>query len=130
VAQPGNGNALRHGARSETVVRRSSLNQKRVLLRRLRLRQSDLDAVGLGYVDLWSRLMAKVELYDAWSEEHGHLTPEGKTPGFMREYIACVNGARLALAKLSDHLADRPRQDRLAEFIRERFYSDGEDDDG
>ena len=93
-----------HGARSEPTVRRVATVQKRRLLRQIGLRAADLNGIGQGYLDSWARAQAKVELMDAWSDEHGWLTDDGKPPGFVAVYFAAINSARLALGKLDEHL--------------------------
>lgn len=94
-----------HGARSEPTVRRTATVQKRRLLRQIGLRAADLNGIGQGYLDTWARAQAKVELMDAWSNEHGWLSEDGKPPGFVAVYFAAINSARLALGKLDEHLA-------------------------
>jgi hypothetical protein len=106
-AARGNGLAVKHGAHSETRVNPVATVQKRRLLRQIGLRAADLDALALGYLDLWARAQAKVELYDAWAGEHGYLTPAGKSPPWVKEYFAAINCARLSLAKFEDHVRQR-----------------------
>ena len=96
-----------HGARSESLVRYVGTVQKRRLLRQVGLRTSDLDGVGIAYLDAWARAQSKVELMDAWSAEHGWLTPEGVPPPFVLTYFAAVNSARLAIDKFSAHMRTR-----------------------
>jgi hypothetical protein len=96
-----------HGARSEALVRSTATAQKRRLLRQVGLRVSDLDGIGLAYLDGWARAQAKVELMDAWSAEHGWLTPEGTPPPFVLVYFAAVNSARLAIDKFAAHMRQR-----------------------
>ena len=96
-----------HGGRSEPRVKAVATIQKRRLLRQIGLRLGDLDAVAFGYLDLWARAQSKVELYDGWAAEHGYLTAAGESPSWVREYFAAINSARLALAKLADHLKQR-----------------------
>lgn len=99
-----------HGARSEPTVRKVATVQKRRLLRQIGLRASDLDGMALGYLELWARCAAKIELMDAWSAEHGWLDDDGKPPGFVAVYFAAVNSARLALGKLEEHLRARGKR--------------------
>lgn len=101
---------LTHGARNEARVRHVATVQKRRLLRQIGLRASDLDGIGLGYLDTWARAQAKVELMDAWSNEHGWLTEDGKPPGFVAVYFAAINSARLALGRLDEHLKERGKR--------------------
>lgn len=96
----GNTSALRHGANSQVIVRKTATAQKRRVLRQLGLRQSDLDALALGLLDNYARAQSKIELYDAWAHEHGYLTVDGKSPPWVREYFAALNTARLALRAL------------------------------
>ena len=98
---------MKHGGRSEPRVKAVATIQKRRLLRQIGLRLGDLDAVALGYLDLWARAQSKVELYDGWAAEHGYLNAAGESPSWVREYFAAINSARLALAKLADHLKQR-----------------------
>ena len=119
----GNANAVRHGARSELVVKRIATSQKRRLLRQIGLRAGDLDGIGLGLLDNWARAQSKVELYDAWASEHGFLTAEGKSPPWMREYMAALNSARLSLRALHEHLRtrQRPAGSALADYLAEHY---------
>ena len=94
-----------HGARSEPTIKRTATVQKRRLLRQIGLRAADLNGIGQGYLDTWARAQAKIELMDAWSNEHGWLDDKGKPPGFVAVYFAAINSARLALGKLDEHLA-------------------------
>jgi hypothetical protein len=98
---------LTHGARSEALVRYVGTVQKRRLLRQIGLRTSDLDGVGIAYLDAWARAQSKVELMDLWSAEHGWLTPEGVPPPFVLVYFAAVNSARLAIDKFAAHMRQR-----------------------
>jgi hypothetical protein len=93
-----------HGARSEQRVKHTATVQKRRLLRQIGLRAADLDGIALGYLDTWARAQAKVELMDAWSNEHGWLDDQGRPPGFVAVYFAAINPTRLALGKLEEHL--------------------------
>lgn len=103
----GNLSAIRHGAHSERTVGRTAAVQKRRLLRRIGLRASDLDGIGLGYLDAWARAQSKVELMDAWTAQHGWLSEDGAPPPFVAVYFAAVNSSRLALDRFSDHLRAR-----------------------
>lgn len=93
-----------HGARSEPTVTHVATVQKRRLLRQIGLRAADLNGIGQGYLYSWARAQAKVELMDAWSNEHGWLTPDGQPPGFVKVYLAAINTARLSLRALDEHL--------------------------
>lgn len=103
----GNLSALRHGVHSERTVGRTAAVQKRRLLRQIGLRASDLDGIGLGYLEGWARAQAKVELMDAWTAAHGWLGADGTPPPFVATYFAAVNSTRLALDRFSDHLKAR-----------------------
>jgi hypothetical protein len=98
---------LRHGARSSGEIRRVARVQKRRLLRQAGLRASDLDGLGLAYLDTWSRAAAKVELLDKWAAEHGFLDEDGNLPPWHTFYLAALNSCRLTLAKFEDHLRQR-----------------------
>jgi hypothetical protein len=98
---------LTHGARSESLVRYVGTVQKRRLLRQVGLRMSELDGIGIAYLDAWARAQSKVELMDAWSAEHGWLSPEGVPPPFVLTYFAAVNSARLAIDKFAAHMRSR-----------------------
>src|SRR5205085_9994201 len=102
---------------SEPQVRRMATVQKRRMLRQIGLRMHDLDAVALGYLDLWARAQSKVELYDGWAAEHGYLTAAGESPPWVKEYFAAINSARLALGKLADHLKAREGSTRLQAWL-------------
>ena len=91
----------------------AQLAQRR-LLRQTGLRVSDLDGLGLAYLDAWARAQAKVELLDRWADEHGFLDEDGNLPPWHTFYLAAVNSARLSLAKLEDHLRDVAGPDPLA----------------
>jgi hypothetical protein len=95
---------LKHGARSTGETRRVARVQKRRLLRQAGLRASDLDGLGLAYLDTWARAAAKVELLDKWAAEHGFVDEEGNLPPWHTFYLAALNSARLALGKFEDHL--------------------------
>ena len=114
-----------HGARSEVHVKRVATVQKRRLLRQIGLRMHDLDAVALGYLDLWARAQSKVELYDSWASEHGYLNASGESPPWVKEYFSAINSTRLALAKLADHLKAR-EPSRLAAWLEGELADDEE----
>lgn len=88
-------------------MKRVATVQKRRLLRQIGLRMHDLDAIALGYLDLWARAQSKVELYDSWAHEHGYLNAAGESPPWVKEYFAALNSSRLALGKLAEHLKAR-----------------------
>jgi hypothetical protein len=95
---------MRHGARSEAVVRSRLRYVKQGVLQPLGLRQADWDPVARRLLDLYAHVLAKVELYDSWAAEHGWLDEDGNPPPFSREYYASVNSAGRLLAKLDEHL--------------------------
>jgi hypothetical protein len=109
--------AVKHGGKSEQRVKAIATIQKRRLLRQIGLRLRDLDAIALGYLDLWARAQSKVEIYDRWAAEHGYLDEAGASPPWVREYFAAINSARLALAKLADHLKAREGSTRLQAWL-------------
>ena len=93
----GNTAALTHGATSETRIRPVARNHRRRVLRQLGLRAGELDPLARGYLDLYSRTVAKVELLDAHFAEHGLLKADGEPQGgneVLRRSL--VNSARLA----------------------------------
>lgn len=106
-AGPGNGRAVTHGIHSERVVRPVATVQKRRLLRQIGLRQADLDAVGLGYLDLWSRAQSKIELLDADYAARGFLDRRGNVRPSARFYFQALNVARSNLDALVRHLRER-----------------------
>jgi len=106
-AQPGNTLAVKHGSHSERQIVPRAGNQKRAFLRRIGLRERDLDPLGRGYLDLWARCQAKLVLMDEYGAAHGWIDPAGNVPGYARFYAAMANSTRLALGKLEDHLRDR-----------------------
>ena len=105
--EPGNELSVRHGASSERRIAPVARAHRRRVLRQLRLRASDLDPLARGYLDLYARTLAKVELLDAYFAEHGLLTASGEPQGGARFYVSLVNSARLALSRLEAHLASR-----------------------
>jgi hypothetical protein len=96
---------LRHGGRSQVVVRRRSGYVKQSVLQPLGLRYADLSPIAKRLLDLYSRVIGKIELYDAHAAEHGFVAEDGTTPPWTREYYAAVNSAARLLAKLDAHLA-------------------------
>ena len=97
-----------HGARSESLVRYVGTIQKRRFLRQIGLRTSDLDGVGLAYLDLWARAQSKVELWDQWASQNGGwVRDDGSAPPFILSYLAAVNSARLAIDKFAAHMRTR-----------------------
>jgi hypothetical protein len=95
---------MRHGARSEAVVRRQAGYIKQSVLQPLGIRQAELSAVARRYLDLYARCLAKVQLMDAWVEQHGWVDEAGNLPGFSATYFAALNAARLALREFEKHV--------------------------
>lgn len=99
--------AIRHGGHGDLTVRRVATVQKRRLLRQIGLQANQLDGIGQAYLDSWARAQAKVELMDTWAAEHGWLDAKGSPPPFVAVYFTAINSARLALARLADHMRAR-----------------------
>lgn len=100
--------AVTHGARSERQISSRARAHRRRLLRQMQTNASALDAIALAHLDLWSRCMARLSLYDAWADEHGWLDEEtGAPPAFTATYMAAINSARLSLRELESHLKAR-----------------------
>ena len=127
-ARPGNVLALKHGAFSEPTVKRLATVQKRRLLRQVGLRASDLDGLGVAYLDAWARAQSKVELLDAWFSEHGFLKEDGSPAPAVVVYYTSLNCATRTLSKLEQHLAVRGRspQAALDAYLSERYGDDGD----
>jgi hypothetical protein len=103
-AQPGNVLALKHGVSSERQIRPVAASHRRRVLRQLRLRAGDIDPIGKAYLDSYVRLAAKIDLADLYVEKYGMIRPDGEPQPVMRLYVALQNSARLALARLEQHL--------------------------
>jgi hypothetical protein len=97
--------ALRHGGRSQVLARRRSGYVKQSILQPLGLRYADLSQIAKRYLDLYARVVAKIEMYDAHAAEYGFLDAEGNSPPWIVQYYAAVNSAARLLAKLDAHLA-------------------------
>jgi hypothetical protein len=97
----------KHGAKSPARIARVARSQKRRLLRQIGLRASDLDGVGLALLDNWARAQAKVELLDQHFARVGLLDDEGEPIGATKLYFTALNSARLAVARLAEHLKVR-----------------------
>jgi hypothetical protein len=102
------------------------------VLRRFGLRVGDLTAVQRGYLDLYCRCMAKLDLFDRYGEEHGWLSKTGKPPPFMAVYVSVANSARLNLNRLEESLRDHPKRDATRELhdYLEATYTVVENGDG
>lgn len=107
--EPGNTAAMRHGAASERQIRPIAANHRRRVLRQLRLRAGDLDSIARGYLDLYCRTSAKIELLDRYFDEKGLLDGRGNPRGATKFYTSLVNSSRLALKALEGHLRERQR---------------------
>jgi hypothetical protein len=118
-----------HGAKNQVVVRRRSGFIKQSVLQPLGLRQADLDPITKRYLDLYARVSAKVELYDAWASDHGWIDENGNSPGFAREYYAALNAAGRLLSKLDEHLRRHRREEPsvLDLHLQAHYGDDGED---
>jgi len=117
-AQPANQNAISHGATSERHIRPLAHNHRRRVLRQLRLSPRDLGPIARGYLDLYCRTQAKVELIDAFVSEHGLVRPDGEPQAVLKVYTSLVNSSRLALARLEAHLGTKSMGgDALYEYI-------------
>jgi hypothetical protein len=103
----GNAAALTHGATSERQIRPVAARHRRNVLRQLRLRAGDLDPIAKGYLDLYCRTTAKVDLLDRFYAEHGLIRSDGSPQPSVAFYTSLVNSARLALARLESHLHAR-----------------------
>jgi hypothetical protein len=77
------------------------------VLRQLRLSPRDLDAIGRGYLDAYVTLRAKVDAIDAYVDEHGLIRPDGEPQPVLKLYVSLQNSARLALARLEQHVRVR-----------------------
>jgi len=125
AAKPGNSNAVKHGATSDDRIRPLARGHRRRVLRQLGLRAGDLDPLGRGYLDAYVRLVAKIDLLDAFYEEHGFLKPSGEPQESTRFYVSLANSARLALARLEGHLRERKvdPNEELRRYLAERGSS-------
>ena len=117
-----------HGARSQVVARRRAGYLKQSILQPLGLRYADLDRIARHYLDLYVRVLAKVEAYDAWAAEHGFLQADGSTPPWIREYYGAVNSAGRLLSKLEAHLLRHQQTgpSPLEQHLLEHYDVDGE----
>jgi hypothetical protein len=125
-----------HGGRSQVAIRRRAGYLKQSILQPLGIRHAELDQIARRYLDLYVRVLAKIELYDEWAAEHGYLDEEGRPPAFVRDYFAAVNSAGRLLSKLEAHL-DRhqrsgpsPLQRHLASHYIDAEVEEVTDDGG
>jgi hypothetical protein len=102
--KPGERLALKHGTRSEAQIRPVTRTHRRRILRQLGLSPKELDPIAKGYLDLYCRLTAKIDLADDYLARNGVLGPGGEPAAVLKVYTSWVNAARLALGRLEDHL--------------------------
>ncbi len=93
-----------HGLHSDAKVFPLARVERRRVLRSLNLRYGDLSPVGRGYLDLYTRTRAKLDLADRFIEANGMLRDDGEPVPVMRLYTSLANSARLTLAKLEEHV--------------------------
>jgi hypothetical protein len=105
--EPANLAALKHGATAERQIRPVAANHRRRVLRQLRLSPRDLDPIGKGYLDIYCRTMAKLQLLDVYFLQQGLLKADGEPQAATRFYISLANSARHTLARLEGHLRQR-----------------------
>jgi hypothetical protein len=99
--------SLVHGGQSEARIRSTARVQKRRFLRRIGLRASELDGVGLALLDNWARAQAKVEILDRHFEQVGLLDGDGEPRPATRIYFTALNSSRLSATRLAEHLKAR-----------------------
>ena len=121
AAGPGNFRAATHGAYSDRVVKRVATTQKRRFLRQVGLRASDLDGVGLAFLDSWARAQAKVELLDAHFDRVGFLDRRGKPRSAVQVYFTALNSARLAADRFAKHLRERGKAPAVFSYIEQTY---------
>ena len=78
-------------------------------MRQLGLKAADLDPIGKGYLDLFVRSMAKVELADRWLSEHGLLKADGEPMlfGFTRRGRTAPGSRSPVWSSISAHATPR-----------------------
>lgn len=109
-AQAGNRNARKHGLHAVTTddqIRPRAANHKRRLLRRIGTKASDLDPIAKGYVELLSRLLAKIEVADEFIEREGLIRADGEPQPILKVYVSLTNSARLTMQRLEGHVRGR-----------------------
>jgi hypothetical protein len=94
------------------------------------MRIGDLDGIALGYVDGWARSQAKITILDEHFERQGLVDAEGNVDAAMRVYFTAINSARLALNRLSEHLAKHgvAGGESLQDYIDAEYGSNGDAD--
>jgi hypothetical protein len=95
---------LRHGARSQVVIRRRAGYVKQSILQSSGLKYADLSPIAKRYLDLYSRVEVKIELYDEWASSNGYLDAEGHAPHWAEQYLAAIYTSARLLSKLDQHL--------------------------
>lgn len=116
MAQPGNTNALKHGASADGQIRtRAALHRRRVL-RQFGLRSRDLSPVGRAHLDQVVRLRAKVEAIDEYVARHGLIREDGTAQPVLALYTTLENSLRLATTRLEEHLRQRSTHSPIAEL--------------
>lgn len=114
-----------HGAHSENRIRPIARSHRRRVLRQLQLSPRDLDAIGRGHLDLYVRLVSKVDLIDRYIAEHGLLRSDGEPQPALRLYVSLANSARLALVRLEAHMDNTRRKSPLDDYL-DANYSEEE----
>lgn len=120
-----------HTARSQGVARQRAGYIKQSVLQSVGIRYADLDQIARRYLDLYSRVQVKIELYDKWATEHGYLSEDGRPPPWVKDYFAAINSAGRLLSKLEEHLrrhqqkGPSPLELHLAEHYVEEVAGDG-----
>ena len=67
-----------------------------------------IDPIARGHFDIYARTIAKIELADAWFEEHGYIHDKGAMPAVAQVYTSLLNTAGRALERLQGRgLVDR-----------------------
>ena len=100
----GNANALRHGARSERVIRPLATRHARRLLRQRGLGATDLSAIGRGLLHNWARAAAALELLEEHAATVGLLDDDGNPRSFTGLYTRLLESERKALRDMESHL--------------------------
>lgn len=92
-----------HGSKAPALVAPQAMTAKRRLLRNLKLKHEDLDALGRARLDLWSRAAAKIVLMDRHFDKHGFLDEHGNPHPAADHYLRCLSAANRTLDKLESH---------------------------
>jgi len=102
--QKANTLSLKHGASSERQIRPVAGNHRRLVLRQIGLRASEIDPTGKAYLEHYCRLTAKFVLIDSYLDELGPLDADGAPRPCMRLYAELHRAALQALGRL-EHLS-------------------------